>query len=141
MKTQELLASLSVDRWTQIVYAQPYVWTVRDLVAHFFSAEQHLLALAQDVAAGGLGAPLGLDYDAFNAEEQERLKDRSPQELLPALAQARQATVAWVRTLDDRQLDRVGRHPALGEIPLETMLTAMYGHQLLHMRDLRSKLV
>jgi len=44
--------------------------------------------------------------------------------------------VEWVRTLAEADLDRVGRHPALGMVSLETMLTAIYGHQLLHMRDL-----
>ena len=93
------------------------------------------------MASRGDGAPLGFDYDAFNAEEQKRLKNKSPEELLLALDEARRATLEWVRTLEDDQLDRVGRHPALGEITLETMITAIYGHQLLHMRDLQSKLI
>jgi hypothetical protein len=98
------------------------------------------LQIAQDVAAGGLGAPPGFDLDAFNAEEQRRLTDKSPEELLSALARVRQVTLGWVRTLEDSQLDRLGRHPALGEVTLEVMITAMYGHQLLHMRDLKSKI-
>jgi len=53
-----------------------------------------------------------------------------------ALDAARGRTVDWVRTLSDGQLDLPGRHPALGQITLETMITAIYGHQLLHMRDL-----
>ncbi len=60
--------------------------------------------------------------------------------MLLALAKARQVTLEWVRTLDDSQLDRIGRHPVLGEVTLETIITAIYGHQLLHMRDLRLQL-
>jgi hypothetical protein len=43
----------------------------------------------------------------------------------------------WVRTLEGDALDCVGRHPALGEISVEAMIMAIYGHQLLHMRDLQ----
>ncbi len=138
-KTIEIFASLSNDQWQQIAYEAPTRWNMRDLLAHFVSAEEKLLLLAQDVAAGGKGAPPGFDFDAFNAEEQERLKDQSPQVLLARLTIAREATLNWLRTLEDSQLGRVGRHPALGEVTLETMVTAIYGHQLLHMRDVRAK--
>jgi uncharacterized protein (TIGR03083 family) len=139
-KTLQTLRSLDPDQWARTVYQEPSAWEVRDLAAHFVSSEENLLALAQDVASGGGGAPVGFDFDAFNAEEQQRLKNKSPEELLSALDEARRATLEWVRTLEDARLDQVGRHPALGEVTLETMLTAIYGHQLLHMRDLQSRL-
>jgi len=59
-----------------------------------------------------------------------------PRQLLADLATAREATIAWVAGLSDADLDRVGHHPALGQINLETFITAIYGHQLMHMRDL-----
>lgn len=136
-KTHEILSGLTADQWQRVLYTDPCPWTVRDLLAHFVSAEEGLLRMAQDVASGGAGAPEGFDYDVFNAEEQKRLADHSPQDLLAALAVARQTTLDWVRTLGEDDLDRVGRHPALGEISLEMMLSAIYGHQLLHMRDLQ----
>ena len=140
LKTREILGSLAEDQWRRPLYDGPPAWNVRDLVAHLVSAEPRLLQIAQDVAAGGPGAPVEFDLDAFNAEEQGRLKDQSPEELLSALATAREVTLDWVRTLDDSELDRLGRHPALGEVTLEVMITAIYGHQLLHMRDLKSKI-
>jgi hypothetical protein len=140
LKTQEILAPLAADEWSRILYDGPPAWKVRDLLAHLASAEPRLLQIAQDVAAGGPGAPPGFELDAFNAEEQRRLRDKSPEELLSALASVRQVTLGWVRTLEDSQLDRRGRHPALGEVTLEVMITAIYGHQLLHMRDLKAKL-
>lgn len=137
-KTREILSALTPEQWQQVVYPEP-VWRVRDLLAHFLSAEEELLALAQNVAAGGTGAPADFDFDAFNQEAVSRLADRSPQDLLLALDKARQRTIDWVRTLDESQLDRQGRHPALGEVTLETMIKAMYGHQLFHMRDWLSR--
>ena len=77
-KSHEILSGLTADQWRSVVYTDPCPWTVRDLLAHFVSAEEVLLRIAQDVASGGAGAPEGFDYDAFNAEEQKRLADRSP---------------------------------------------------------------
>lgn len=134
-KTQGILAGLSTEQWQRVCYGEPYPWTVRDLLAHFLSSEEALLRLAQDVAAGGLGAPEEYDYDAYNAREQERLAGFSAEALMADLVAARQRTVDWVCTLTEADLDRMGRHPGLGHVSLETMLTAMYGHQLLHMRD------
>jgi len=42
------------------VYAEPYPWTVRDLVAHFVSAEELLLRLMQDVAQAGSARRKGM---------------------------------------------------------------------------------
>lgn len=139
-KTAENMGRLTEAQWQTVVYAEPYPWTARDLLAHFVSAEELLPPLFKEVAAGGAGAPEGLDYDAVNAEEYKRLAGRSPQDLLAALDANRQATLDWVRSLKEEDLDRVGRHPALGQVSLETMITALYGHQLLHMRDLQQAL-
>lgn len=139
-KTAGLFGSLSPSQWEVILHEQPYPWTVRDLLAHFLSAEEGLLQLGQDIAAGGPGAPEGFDYDAFNAAEQKRLAEVSHEQLLSGLTAARQRTIEWVAGLQDEDLDIVGGHPALGEVTLETLLNAIYGHQLMHVRELRQVL-
>ena len=139
-KTTELFQELQAEQWQEMVYENPVPWTVRDLLAHFYSSEASLLRLVQDVVAGGAGAPEGFDYNAFNAEEQKRLAGWMPSDLLEALGVARVRTVAWVRTLQEIDLDRFGRHPALGQVTVEVMVVAIYGHQLLHMRDLMAQL-
>ncbi len=139
-KTLHILGALTPEQWARTVYKGPPSWDARALLVHFLSSEESLLELCRSVAVGREGAPSGFDYDAFNAEEQERFRGWSPQALLLALDDARRATLAWVSTLDDKDLDRLGRHPALGEVTLETMILAMYGHQLVHMRDLQAKL-
>ena len=138
-KTNEILGGFSPEQWEQVVYNAPQEWTWRHLLAHFVSAEERLLEIAQNVAAGGKGAPEGFDYDAFNAEESARLQDHPPARLFALLDLARQATLDWVATLDDARLECVGRHPALGIVSVEAMVTAIYGHQLFHMRDAQSK--
>jgi hypothetical protein len=134
-KTFEFFSRLTPEQWQITVYPQP-AWQVRHLLAHFVSAEQELLALARSIAAGGPGAPPGLDVDRFNADEQARLEGQSPSSLLDMLDQARRETIAWAAALDADQLDRLGRHPVLGEVSVETIVESIYGHQLIHMRDL-----
>ena len=136
-KTAQILGSLSDDRWQTALYTEPLAWTVRDLAAHFLSAEVALLRVMQDVASGGPGAPENFNYDDFNSDEQARLAGLPPRRLLADLAEARAATIAWVSNLNDSDLDRCGRHPALGDITLESFINAVYGHQLMHMRDLQ----
>jgi len=139
-KTLAIFGSIQPGQWEAVLYEQPYPWTVRDLLAHFVSSEEGLRQLAQDIAAGGPGAPEGFDYDAYNKAEHRRLAGVPPEQLLADLKAARQQTLEWVTTLTDEDLDRVGRHPALGEVNLETFINAIYGHQLMHMRDLMNAL-
>jgi hypothetical protein len=138
-KTSDTFRKLSPAQWDRVIYDEPSPWTPRNVVAHFLSSERELLRLAQDVAAGGAGAPEGFDYDAFNAEQQSHYQYVLPGQLLEQLEAARGKTLEWLRRIEESQLDRVGRHPALGEVSLETMILGIYGHQLLHVRDLLSK--
>jgi hypothetical protein len=135
-KSQEIFESLEPGEWQVVLYEEPYPWNARDLLAHFASAEAGLLGVAQDIAAGGPGAPEGFDYDAFNASEQERLARVPREQLLADLIAARQVTLTWVEELEETALDRTGRHPALGEISVEAFVNTIYGHQLMHIRDL-----
>ena len=136
IKTGEILGSLTDDQWNIVLYKEPCLWTVRDLLAHFLSSEVGLLGIIQDIASGGSGAPEGFDYNEFNAREQGRLAGLPPRQLLADLVAAREATIKWMAGLNEADLDRVGHHPALGQINLETFVNAIYGHQLMHMRDL-----
>ena len=134
-RTRTYFNSLSAKDWQLALYPDPD-WHAHNLLAHFVSAEEHLLELSQDVAAGGSGVPEGFDIDAFNEQEQEKNRGKTTQELMISLDNTRQQTIDWVRTLSDEQLDKRGRHPALGIIRVEDMLMAIYGHQVLHLRDL-----
>jgi len=138
-KTSEIFGKLTPEQWTQSVYTTPHKWTWRDLLAHFVSAEGRLLEVAQNVADGGKGTPEGFNFDDFNAEQVASMTEYPVPRLLAMLDLARQETLDWVATLDDTHLDRTGRHPALGIVSVEAMVTAIYGHQLVHVRETQSK--
>ncbi len=129
-------ANVQPGGWGTAVSDKPGSWTLRELLAHFVSSERMLLKLSKDVAGGGRGAPLGFDYDAFNKEEQEAYQSYKPEELLRMFGEARDSTLAWMGGLVEGALDRKGNHPALGEVTLEDLLSAIHGHILLHIREL-----
>jgi hypothetical protein len=135
VKTLEIFNKLTPAQLHESLYHSPN-WRVGHLAAHFVSAEIHLLTLAKSVVGGGPGAPVDFEIDKFNAREKKRLAGIPQQELLSMLDQARKGTIAWVESLNENDLERVGRHPALGEVKVETMIIAIYGHQLAHMREL-----
>ncbi len=128
--------NLPDDGWDKAVYENPAPWTMRDLLAHFVSAEQMLLKLAKDIAAGGNGAPADFNYDEFNRTEQETFRSHTPGDLLQMFIQSRDSTLEWMKRLNEEQLDRKGLHPALGEVTLEDLLAAVHGHILLHLREI-----
>jgi hypothetical protein len=128
--------NLPDDGWEKAVYENPDPWTMRDLLAHFVSAERMLLTLAKDIAAGGKGAPADFNYDEFNRTEREVYRSHAPAELLQMFIQSRDSTLEWMNGLNEEQLDRKGLHPALGEVTLEDLLAAVHGHILLHLREL-----
>ena len=132
-----VLQGLTEDEWMRVLYPGPPAWTVRDMAAHLLSAEDGLRRLGQDIASGGAGAPPGLDHDDLNAAEQGRLAAIQPAQLLSDVVASREATIVWVETLADEELDQVGRHPALGEITVESHVNVIYGHALMHLRDLQ----
>ncbi|OGO08769.1 MAG: hypothetical protein A3K46_03305 [Chloroflexi bacterium RBG_13_60_9] len=129
-------ANVQPDGWGKAVHGKPGAWTLRDLLAHFVSSERMLLKLSKDIAGGGPGAPEGFNYDEFNRKEQETYRAHEPEELVRLFGEARDSTLEWMGSLVEGSLDRKGRHPALGEVTLEAVLSTIHGHILLHIREL-----
>jgi uncharacterized damage-inducible protein DinB len=139
-RTISFFANLSPDQWQSTVYTDGGEWRVRDVLAHFFSAERRFLELFRDVQAGGPGAPQDFDIDGFNAGQVGDLRETSPAELLAAFRAAREAMIAWVSTCSADDLQRIGRHPFLGQTTLADMVKMVYRHHQIHFRDFRASI-
>ncbi len=131
------LKALAPEAWATPVYPADPPWTIHSVLAHLVSAEHYLQQMIADIAAGGPGAPAGVDVDAINAAEVAMLTRFSPAELIARLAAARAQTIALVSTFADETLDRRGRHPVLGEIALDDFIKLIYRHDKMHMRDVQ----
>lgn len=139
-KTRGYFQGLKPADWHQPVYTTGSGWTVREVLAHFVSAEQAFQSLLEDVTQGGPGAPRDMDVVAFNESDVPRFSSQSPQTLLDAFALARTATVELTRRLSPPDLARRGYHPFFGDSNMESMLKLIYRHNMIHMRDVRKAL-
>ena len=139
-KSLEIFHSLEPEKWDQPIFEEAESWNLKELIAHFIYSEEHLFAIAQDIALGGEGTPAGIDIDVFNQEQMEKFRHLSIDELLAMLSDVREATIEWVSRLEDYAFESVGRHPVLGESNVETVIFSIYAHQLLHMRETAPKL-
>ena len=139
-KTAAFFGRLTAPEWAQPVYAEGQAWRARDILAHFLSAELSFLVLFRSIAAGGPGAPEGFSIDAYNQEQVAGMRDATPDELLRQYRAARADMADWVAGLPPEDLEKRGRHPALGVSALGKMIKMVYLHNLMHLRDLRAAL-
>jgi uncharacterized damage-inducible protein DinB len=130
-------ASFTADQWQAEVYTEGATWTVRNVLAHFVTAERGLLRLFENVRQGGEGASQDFSIDRYNSSMQERTKTATPQELLEQYRVIRAESVAWTLGLSEADLDKQGRHPFLGVTTLREMIKMLYIHNLTHYRDMK----
>jgi uncharacterized protein (TIGR03083 family) len=126
--------------FAQQVYTTGPTWRVRDVLAHFVSAEKIFREYGLQILAGGPGAPEDFVIDEFNLIQVAALRDADPPNLIEQFEAARAATVAMMAGMADSDFDRIGRHPWFGRVPLEHMGKLIYRHNMLHERDIRKAL-
>lgn len=139
-KTLDFFEALTLEQWQVEVYSDGPAWKVHNLLAHFVEVEGSMRKLIGRIAAGGDGVEPGFDIDAWNAEYTAKLSEQDPASLLAEFAHRRAATVEMVRSFGDEELERQGRHPALGVTEVKHMLRLMYLHLQGHQRDMRRAL-
>jgi len=104
------------------------------------SAERGFVTLFEQIRQGGPGVSEDFAIDRYNASQQKRTKDLSSQELLEQYKSVRADMIAWVSSLQEADLEKVGRHPFLGVTTLNEMIKMVYRHNQIHYRDLRQAL-
>lgn len=139
-KTAQYFRTLTPEQFQQQVYTTGPLWRVRDLLAHFVSAERIFEFYGRDILSGGPGAPEDFVIDEYNATQVGGLRDISTDELIAQFVQARTKTVELVRGMTEPDLQRIGRHPWFGNVPLGNMIKLIYRHNMLHERDIRKAL-
>ena len=132
--------ALSPNSWTVKIYTDGAQWDVRELLAHFVSAEAANTRLVENILLGGAGAPLEFDIDTFNNADVQIFSHISIDELLERFIDLRQSTVAMVRIMTSEDLSRVGRHPFLGQANVEDIIKLIYLHDQIHLRDIKKAL-
>lgn len=138
-KVVAYFASLTDEQWSVEVYTEGDTWTVRNVLAHFVTAERGLHKLFESIREGVLGASDEFSIDRYNARQQEKAKDLSPTELLEQFTDVRADLAKWVSKLSQEDLVKEGRHPFMGQVQLGEMIKMIYLHNQLHFRDFRKQ--
>ena len=133
-RTPVVLRALLADlppAWTDTPDT-PDGWRPRDVVGHLLTGDlADWMARANRILEHGTSKA----FDKFDRYAMlERDVDRSLDELLDLFAEHRAANLASLAALNvtEADLDKVGLHPALGEVTLRNLLAAWTVHDLDH---------
>ena len=139
-KTVEFFRALAPEQRNLQVYADGQAWKVHNVLAHFTEVEGSISKLIARIVGGGEGVSEDFDIDRWNAKHTAELSTQDQVTLLDEFTQRRAATVEMVRGLSDADLEKRGRHPALGDSQVKDMLRLMYLHLQGHQRDIKRAL-
>lgn len=139
-KTLAFFEGLAPADWDQQVYVTGSGWHVRQVLAHFVSAERAYQARLLDVLHGGRGAPSDLDIDRFNEAETPPLSRQSIPGLIGELRLARSETVRMTENMRESDLSRQAFHPWFGENDVAFFLKLLYRHQAMHLFEVKRSL-
>jgi hypothetical protein len=136
-KVSAFFEALDPDQWELAVYTEGSRWRIRQILAHFISAESAYQRYLQDVMRGGSGAPPDLDIDQFNEVEVADLESTPVEVLLEGYARCRERTVDLIDTLQEADLGKIAFHPWFGDREIGWLLKLIYRHNTLHLQDIR----
>ena len=131
-KVYDLFSSLNECEWNMEVYVN---WKVRDILAHFISAEKAFLELFESIRLSSGELPNDFSIDDYNNSEIEKYKNIRPNDLIKDFMNTRNKTIDWVRQVKADELDLIGRHPAMGYTKLREMIRMICLHNQIHIRD------
>ena len=122
---------------------EPGEWSANECVGHLIEAERRGFAgRIRTIVAGGPGGSIpaippdleAWDPPAVATARQDHLRDA--RELADEFASLRAEGVALVRGLDPADLERQGRHPAVGLLRVDELLGEWVHHDRNHVRQL-----
>lgn len=111
-------------------------WTARDVIGHLISAElEDWVPRAERIVDDGVGRPFD-PFDRFAHVERDR--EASLDELLAQFTSLRAESIARIGELvrDDADLERIGRHPELGEVTMRQLIATWTVHDLDHVAQI-----
>jgi hypothetical protein len=136
-KTVAFFQELTPEEMGFQIYESGSNWSVRQILAHFASTELGFADLIDNILSGGAGSPDDFDIDRYNERRVAKLQPVEIVDLLSQFAAAREENIRRVETMQPADMERQGRHPFLGVVPLEEIVKLLYRHNQIHQRDIR----
>lgn len=136
-KTANFFLDLPEHDLERVIYAGGDEWNVKQILMHIVSTEDHIYYLLQNIYQGGTGVPQKFDIDTFNQAQIKAMEFSSVEELTASFLEKRKKITEFVGKLGMTDLKKEGRHPFLGNAPIEEIIKLLYRHDQLHVRDVK----
>ncbi|HUF12712.1 MAG TPA: DinB family protein [Longimicrobiales bacterium] len=119
-----------LDAKTLRTRESPRKWSILEVLGHLSDTELvYRYRLRLIVAEPGC-AIVGYDQDAW--AKRLRYQEQEAGHLLKEIDVMRAATLRWISTLTELELDRAGQHDERGEETVRHLIRMVAGHDLLH---------
>lgn len=132
---------LSQSDWTQPIYTHGEEWTAQDVLRHLAWAEGGMTRLIQQIRQGHKGVAEDFDLNRYNAGGVEKLKEKTPAELMAMMSDNRERTLQLLHELSEEELALEGRHASGNIMSVEAILRLIGLHERQHLRDLQQALI
>lgn len=140
-KTITFFTGFPTDQNSRKIYPGDKGWELKDILAHFISAEKSFLLLFENIRTGGQGADTDFNIDKYNNLEVEKLRIYSMVDLVREFSSTRKQMIEFVERLNGEDLLKVGNHPAMGQSKLVDMIRMVYIHNSRHIRDISQSFI
>ena len=128
------------DMPVEVYSSEEGTWTVKDLLGHLADGERGNLGQAKRLVAGKQTVPEDFDLDRWNRGAVRRASEKSPADLLELIAISYAGALAFLDTLGESDLDKVGLHSSGETMTTGGFLRRMVNHRLEHVTDIQSEL-
>ena len=114
---------------------EPSKWSIVEVINHLVDEEREDFRLRLDLTLRHPEEPWP-PIDPEGWVQERNYAGRSLADSLGKFGEERRASVVWLRSLGDPDLNRSHKHPKMGEITAGTLLGSWVAHDLLHIRQL-----
>jgi hypothetical protein len=112
-------------------------WTIREMLTHLVNAEEDHVAVIRAITEGHTDRlPTEIDMNAHNERRVAERQGWTLPQIVRALADQRQNTVALFASLSAEKLALSGRHPVLGERTVDEIFRFIVLHERLHAQEI-----
>ncbi|MCZ7575485.1 MAG: DinB family protein [Ardenticatenaceae bacterium] len=111
-------------------------WSAREILAHLANAEREHREVAKAILDGRTFELANFDLDRWNQAGVARRARQDVRTILDDLEAEHRAMIAFAAALSPEELEKKGRHPALGELSVRKLLRIVGLHQRMHQREI-----
>ena len=128
------------DMPVEVYSSEEVTWNVKDLLGHLADGERGNLGQAMRLVAGEQTVPANFDLDRWNRGAVRRAAKTSPDDLREVIAESYSKALAFLDTINESDLDKVGLHSSGEQMTTEGFLRRMVNQRLEHVTDMQSAL-